>query len=120
MKKPSKKTLARIDELMFAAYPGCRKVVDDLSDRDFEEFSPIAFYIVKEIPGADKFGFNEDENGVDKYMTVAVEFCVHEDSGRIFFFELNRFSETNNGWGESDGEFVDGELVHEAGLEIEI
>jgi hypothetical protein len=107
MKKVSKETLALIDKLTFEKYPEALKVSSkNLRDYEWDGFIPVAYYVLLEQPGADVFGFDGESEDDEDYQIVGVSFCMHAESGRIFFWEMNNHGEPNNVWCESDGEFV--------------
>ena len=118
MKKASKKTLALIDQLVLEKYPTARKIDSKhLKDREFDEFYPIAHYVILEQKGADEFGFDGES---EEYEIVAVRFNIHDSSNRIFFWEMNNYGEPDASYGESNGELVDGELIIEFAREHEL
>ena len=108
MQKVSKKTLATIDKLVLEKYPNARKVDFDLiSDREFDDFSPVAHYVICDIPGADELGFNDEyENDDTNYEVVALAFSIHNPTKRIFFWDMNNYGEPDCAYGESNGELM--------------
>ena len=124
MKKVNEQTLATIDQLVLAKYPSARKVDDKIVQEnlsDFDGFYPIAHYVILEIPGANDLGFNDDH---DEYEVVAVSFSIHDETDRIFFWELNNYGEPDCSYGESNGELmtdsIEPYLVFETAREHEV
>ena len=122
MKKVSKTTIAQITESVLVQYPEARKA-DHVRGDDIDGFPIIAHYIVKDIEGADEFGFNDDldssEPGFELEIT-AITFTIHRETGRIFFWQYTQFGEPETSQGECSGEFRDGEMVYEFAANSEL
>lgn len=117
MKKVSKTTIAQITESVLVHYPETRKA-DRAPGGDIDGFPVIAHYIVKEIEGANEYGFNDElDSSEPGFMleVTAITFTIHPETGRIFFWEYTQFGEPVASWGECSGEFRDGEMVYEFG-----
>lgn len=123
MKNVSNETLALIDKLVLQNYPKARKVDPELLDGYAvgpDGFYPIAHYIIKDIPGADELGFDDESKRSQRSQIVAVRFEIDDETGRIFFWNMNNYGEPDATWGASNGELVDGKLVFEFGRENEM
>ena len=122
MKKASKKTLALIDQLVLEKYPTARKIDSKhLKGYEFDGFYPIAQYVILEQEGANELGFDGESEDCE---IVAIRFNIHDESNRIFFWEMNNYGEPDSSYGESNGELVtdsiDPYLCFETGLEQEL
>jgi hypothetical protein len=117
MKKTKKQLLAQIDSAIKSHFPTAKPISESLV-KDLwcdEEFRPLAYYITENLPEADEYGCNEDfdRDDLDDYDFVAITIVQHIDSGRVFFSKLNRFGESVNSYGETDGEIDEDTLIFE-------
>ena len=113
-----KQLRAQVDAAIKSEYPNAKAISQKLlKELWFEdEFSPVAYYIVNEIPGADEYGRNEemDYEDLDESIEfVAITVTQHKESGRVFFSKLNHYGESVNSYGETDGEIEGDTLIFE-------
>ena len=111
-----KQIQAHVDKAVFAKYENARKIDASLIKKLYYEDGThgIAYYIIQELPKADKFGRNEDlPEDFEVEDGVALTVWQHDESSRIFFNILNEFGESHNSWGETDGEiFLESPELH--------
>ena len=99
-----KQLRAQVDAAIKSEYPNAKAISQKLlKELWFEDefFSPVACYIVNEIPGAKR---NEELDYDDSIQFVAISVTQHKESGRVFFSKLT------HSYGETDGE-IEGETM---------
>ena len=118
---------AEVDNVIKAEYPGARKIDDALLDDLYvqDNYKSIAYYILKDLPGADEYGLATRNtpprkiNSLD-HEAIAAGISQHIATGRIFVFLLNDDGEPEGSYGQSSGEIVDGQFVREIGREGDV
>ena len=117
MKKTKKQLLAQIESTIKSHFPTAKPISQSLvKELHFDdEFKMLSYFITESLPDADEYGRNEDfdRDDLDDIEFVAISVIQHIDSGRIFFSKVNRFGESVNSYGETDGEIIEDTMIFE-------